>query len=189
MRKSVIIPFIVCALVGMLLSGCGIIGGAFTLPEGEAGSTPVPGATVPSSSGSTVAVNTPLPMQTISPLPTGVPSLPSGCLDALSVTLDDYGQTLCVGGTVVSLASSHGTYYVYFSNARGKLYMMGTDWVDRIGLKVGDCAYAEGKLSRDGVAPVMPITPFTLNRCPVAPPSTRRPAPRAFPPIAFTPSK
>jgi len=175
MRKSVIIPLIVCALFGMLLSGCGIIGGAFTLPEEETGGTPGPGGSVPTSSagGETSAVvNTPLPMQTITLVPTGLPSLPSGCVDALSVTLDDYGKTLCVGGTIANLASSHGTYYVYFSNTRGKLYMMGTEWVDRIGLRAGECAYAEGKLSRDGVSPVMPITPFTLKRCPVAPPST-----------------
>jgi hypothetical protein len=166
--------FIVCALFGILFSGCGIIGGAFTLPGEAAGATPAGIVSVPTkgAGGETVAVNTPLPLQTITALPTGVPSLPAGCVDALSVTLDDYGKTLCAGGTVFGLSSSHGTYYVSFSNTRGKLYMMGTDWVDRIALKAGECAYAEGKLSRDGVSPVLPITPFTLKRCPVAPPST-----------------
>jgi hypothetical protein len=172
MRKSIIPFFIVCALFGILLSGCGIIGGAFTLPEGEAGGTPAGNATASAQNpgGLASAVATPLPLQTVTLLPTGLPYLPADCLDALSVTLDDYGKTVCVGGTVVSLASSHGTYYVYFSNARGKLYMMGTDWVDRINLRPGECAYAEGKLSRDGVSPVMPITPFTLKRCPLAQP-------------------
>ncbi len=172
MRKSVIIPFIVCAIVSVFLSGCGIIGGAFTLPEEEAGGTPGTSRAVPTlgAGAATPAVNTPLPMQTITLLPTGIPSLPAGCVDALSVTLDDYSKTLCVGGTVLNLVSSHGTYYVYFSNTRGKLYMMGTDWVDRIALRIGECAYAEGTLSRDGVSPVMPITPFTLKRCPVAQP-------------------
>jgi hypothetical protein len=172
MRKSVMIPFICSVWLGILLSGCGIIGGAFTLPGDETAGAAVASETAPAGTlgSGTAAVNTPLPLQTITALPTGVPSLPSGCLDALSLTLDDYGKTLCAGGTVFSLASSHGTYYVYFSNARGKLYMMGADWVDRLALKAGDCAYAEGKLSRDGVSPVMPITPFTLKRCPVAPP-------------------
>jgi hypothetical protein len=180
MHKSIIPFFIVCALFGMLLSGCGIIGGAFTLPGEEAGGTPGGNGAVPTAQAGalTPAVATPLPLQSITPLPTGVPYLPAGCLDALSVTLDDYGKSVCVGGTVFSLASAHGTYYVYFSNARGKLYMMGTDWVDRINLHTGECAYAEGKLSRDGVSPVMPITPFTLKRCPAAqPPSApARPA-------------
>jgi hypothetical protein len=174
MRKSLILFFVACALFGMLLSGCGLIGGAFTLPGEEGGATPGAAGVLPTpiAGSGTPAVSTPLPLQTIAPLPTGVASLPSGCLDALGITLDDYGKTACVGGTVVSLASAHGTYYVYFSNVRGKLYMMGTDWVDRIKLKTGECAYAEGKLSRDGVAPVMPITPFTLKRCPVAPPNS-----------------
>lgn len=173
MRRSILSIVGVCALFGILLSGCGLIGGAFTLPgEEAAGGTPGTKSTVSGggAAGTPAAVNTPLPMQSITPLPTGVPHLPAGCVDALSVTYDDYGKTMCAGGTVFSLASSHGTYYVYFSNARGKLYMKGPDWVDRIGLRAGECAYAEGKLSRDGVSPVMPITPFTLKRCPVAPP-------------------
>jgi hypothetical protein len=172
MRKSIIPFLIVCAFFGTLLSGCGIIGGAFTLPGEEAGQTPGGGGAGPTKTpgGLTPVVNTPLPLQSITPLPTGVPYLPAGCLDALSVTLGDYGKTVCVGGTVFSLASAHGTYYIYFSNARGKLYMMGTEWVDRIKLRTGECAYAEGTLSRDGVSPVMPITPFTLKRCPVAQP-------------------
>jgi hypothetical protein len=172
MRKSIIPIFIVGTLLGIFLSGCGIIGGAFTLPGDEAGGAPEGNGTIPVTNpgGPTPAVDTPLPLQTITQLPTGVPYLPAGCLDALSLTRDDYGKTVCVGGTVFSLSSSHGTYFVYFSNARGKLYMMGADWVDRIKLRAGECAYAEGKLSRDAVSPVMPITPFTLKRCPVAQP-------------------
>lgn len=189
MRKPIIFSFILCALFGMLLSGCGIIGGAFTLPGEEAAGTPGGngGTPTPGGGGGTTVVNTPLPLQTITLLPTGVPYLPAGCLDALSLTLDDYGKTVCVGGTVFSLASSHGTYYIYFSNARGKLYMMGTDWVDRIGLHAGECAYAEGTLSRDGVSPVMPITPYTSNAVRSRRRSRRRPVRRPFPPIASTP--
>ncbi len=172
MRKSIPSIILISIFLAWILSGCGLIGGAFTLPEDEetaaAGATAAIGAN--GNAGPAATVSTPLPLQSVTLLPTGIPQLPPDCLDALSVTMDDYAKFLCVGGTVTRVNKSHGTYYVYFGE-RGKLYMMGTDWVDRIGLKPGECAYAEGKISRDGVSPVMPITPFTLKRCPVAQPA------------------
>ncbi len=170
MQKFIPSIILVSLFLAAILSGCGVIGGAFTLPEDEtvaAGATAAPGTN--GNVGPDATVQTPLPLQPVTPLPTGIPQLPPDCLDALTVTLDDYGKFLCVGGTVTRLNKTHGTYYVYFGE-RGKLYMMGTDWVDRMGLKAGECAYAEGKISRDGVSPVMPITPFTLKRCPAAQP-------------------
>jgi hypothetical protein len=173
MHKSISSIILISFLLAGALSGCGIIGGAFTLPEDDAtraaGETAAVGAN--GDAGPAATVQTPLPLQSVTPLPTGIPQLPPDCLDALAVTLDDYGKFLCVGGTVTRISKSHGTYFVFFGE-RGKLYMMsGNDWVDRIGLKAGECAYAEGKLSRDGISPVMPITPFSLKRCPVAQPA------------------
>ncbi len=180
MHKSVRTTAIFCFFIAFYLSGCGIIGGAFTLPEeGEGGAAGPNGGG--GNSGPVATVPTPLPLQTVSPLPTGIPRLPSGCMDALAVTIDDYGKTLCTGGTITIITMSHGTYIVKFSSERGKLYMMGTDWVDRIGLRMGECAYAEGKLSRDGVSPVMPITPYSLKRCPVAQPASAPPRPEKLP--------
>ncbi len=172
MHKSIPTIVLISIFLAGILSGCGVIGGAFTLPEDEetiaAGATAAVG--VNGNSGPAATVSTPLPLQSVTPLPTGIPQLPPGCLDAAAVTLDDYGKSVCAGGTVTRVNMTHGTYYVYFGE-RGRLYMLGTDWVDRIGLKAGECAYAEGKLSRDGVSPVMPITPFSLKRCPVAQPA------------------
>lgn len=171
MQRSIRSTAIICVFIAIYLSGCGLIGGAFTLPEDDeanaAGTQTAAGNG--GGSGSVPTVQTPLPLQSVTPLPTGIPQLPPDCLDALSITMDDYGKYLCVGGTVTLITMSGGTYRVYFG-ARGKLYMLGPDWVDRIGLRAGECAYAEGKLSRDGVSPVMPITPYTLKRCPVAQP-------------------
>jgi hypothetical protein len=168
------------ALVALALSGCGLIGGAFTLPEDEtiaAGKTePVAGGT----EGILANVATPLPLQSVTPLPTGLPQLPAGCVDALSVKYEDYGKTLCVGGITTLITMQSGVYKVYFG-PRGSMYMLGTDWVDRIGLRKGECAYAEGKLSRDGVSPVMPITPYTLKRCPVAQPAAAPARPANLP--------
>ncbi|MGB7538521.1 MAG: hypothetical protein WBM17_08290 [Anaerolineales bacterium] len=171
MHKSIPSIILISLFLAGVLSGCGVIGGAFTLPEDEAtiaaGATAAAGAN--GNSGPAATVQTPLPLQSVTPLPTGIPQLPPDCLDASAVTLEDYGKFLCAGGTVTRTSMSHGTYYVFFGE-RGKMYMMGTDWADRIGLKAGECAYAEGKISRDGVSPVMPITPFSLKRCPVAQP-------------------
>jgi hypothetical protein len=167
MHKSIPTIALNSIFLAGVLSGCGVIGGAFTLPEDEA--TIAAGATAAAGANGNATVSTPLPLQSVTLLPTGIPQLPPDCLDAAAVTLDDYGKFLCAGGTVTRTSMSHGTYYIYFGE-RGKLFMMGTDWVDRIGLKAGECVYAEGKISRDGVSPVMPITPFSLKRCPVAQP-------------------
>jgi hypothetical protein len=159
-------------LLAACLSGCGIIGGAFTLPEDEPAQTAAAGAG-PGAGQTLDAQPTPLPLQPVTPLPTGIAQLPVGCVNALDVTIEDYGESMCVGGTVYLILQEHGTYYVRFSSERGTLYMQGDEWVDRIGLRAGECAYAEGKISRNiqAAAPVMPITPFSLKRCPVAPPA------------------
>ncbi|MBN2085316.1 MAG: hypothetical protein JW748_08810 [Anaerolineales bacterium] len=182
MQKSIPAVVLISIVLTGMLSGCGLIGGAFTLPEDDPNYTPAvtAAAGLNGNAGSAAAVNTPLPLQSVTPLPTGVPQLPPGCLDASAVTLDDYGKFLCVGGTITRINMTHGTYYVYFGE-RGRMYMMGPDWVDRIGLKAGECAYAEGKLSRDGVSPVMPITPFSLKRCPVAQPAAAPARPANLP--------
>jgi hypothetical protein len=182
MNKSIRTTAMISLFIAICLSGCGIIGGAFTLPEGEAGGAV---ATIGAGNGGTsdpvATVPTPLPLQTVTAMPTGLPQLPAGCVDALSVSIEDYGKTLCVGGTVSIISMDHGTYKVKFSSIREKLYMLGYDWVDRIGLRKGECVYAEGKLSRDGVAPVMPITPFSLKRCPIAQPVFAPPRPEKLP--------
>jgi hypothetical protein len=170
MSSSIRTTAIICVFIAFCLSGCGIIGGAFTLPEDEPAST---AAVIDIASAKTAAANpTPLSLDKVTPLPTGTSQLPAGCLNALDVTIADYGKSLCVGGTVYLTLSEHGTYYVRFSSERGTLYMQGDEWVDRIGLRAGECAYAEGKLSRNiqAAAPVMPITPYSLKRCPIAPP-------------------
>jgi len=179
MRRSVRNTAIMCCLLAFYLSGCGIIGGAFTLPEEKTAAAD--GAD--GGDGAQSIVETPLPLQDVTPLPTGRPQLPAGCVDALSVKYEDAGQTMCVGGIVYLVLMEHGTYYVRFSPERGTLYMQGDEWVDRIGLRKGECAYAEGKLSRNimAAAPVMPITPYSLKRCPVPPSTSAPPRPENLP--------
>src|SRR5512136_854828 len=84
-------------LLAFCLSGCGIIGGAFTLPEDEPAGTPAAGA----DGGQTLVLQpTPLPLQPVTPLPTGIAQLPVGCVNALDVSIEEYGKSMCVGGTV-----------------------------------------------------------------------------------------
>jgi hypothetical protein len=172
MPRSIRSTAIICIFFTLYLSGCGLIGGAFTLPEDDERNATETQAAAGNggSSGPVSTVKTPLPLQSVTLLPTGIPYLPADCVDALAVTIDDYGKYMCVGGTVWLVTMQGGTYRVRFSGERDKLYMLGTDWVDRIGLRAGECAYAYGKLSRDGVAAVMPITPASLKRCPVSQP-------------------
>jgi hypothetical protein len=150
--------------------------------ETGATATPQDAAALPGGSGSVPTAATPLLTQTLTPLPAGIPHLPDGCRDALAVTLDDFGKYLCVGGTVTQITMQGGEYRVFFG-PRGTLYMLGYDWVDRIGLRSGECAYAEGTLSRnvEAAAPVMPITPYTLRRCPVTQPASAPARPENLP--------
>jgi hypothetical protein len=167
MQKSISKTILTSLFLAAVLSGCGIIGGAFTLPEDDPNYTPAVTAAVVGNGVTGTVVATPRPLESVTLQPTGIAMLPAGCVDALSLTRDDYGKTICVGGTVMLITMQGGTYIVKFSKDRSKLYLLGYDWVDQIGLRAGECAYAEGKLSRDSAAPVMPITPFTLKRCPV----------------------
>jgi hypothetical protein len=183
--RSRVYSIILGSLIAIIfLSGCGLIGGAFTLPEdeqtGSGGQNP--GGRKGSNPGSgTSLVATPLPLETVSPYPTGIAQLPQECVDALSLTLDDNKKEMCVGGTVVLINQTHGTYYVYFSKERGTFFMEGPDWVDRIGLRVGECAYAYGRIGSDGVGPLMDITPYTLKRCPVSYSAQVAPRPKNLP--------
>ena len=183
MQRAIRTTVLIGAFLALYLSGCGPASEGFALPQDEAGNAADTQADTVNGVKTDPAptVQPPLLVQSVTPLPTGIPQLPPGCRDALSITRDNYGKTLCAGGTVVRINLEHGTYYVYFSGQRDKLYMKGPDWVDRIGLRVGECAYAEGVLSRDTVAAVMPITPFSLKRCPVAPPASAPARPANLP--------
>jgi hypothetical protein len=181
-RRSAI-TFLLVDFLAFTLWGCGRIDASpARLPETTGYETVSPAIIT---DGGIAALSpspeTPPPTQSETPLPAGVAQLPPGCRDALSITREDYGKTLCAGGVVVRISQERGTYFVYFSDQRDKLYFKGTDWMDRIGLRKGECAYGEGTLSRDIVAAVMPITPFTLKRCPVTPPPSAPARPANLP--------
>ena len=65
---------------------------------------------------------------TIQPL-TSTPTSASTCRDALTITLADVGQTLCVQGTVIETVERPNAFMVVFSDLPGSLYWVSYDMV------------------------------------------------------------
>jgi hypothetical protein len=53
----------------------------------------------------------------------------SGCREALTITLADVGQTLCVKGTVIETVDNPNAFMVVFSNQPGSFYWVSYDMV------------------------------------------------------------
>ncbi len=116
-------------------------------------------------------VNTPTqpPMPTARPsaTPTSLPlsptptetvevavALDSGCVDALSVTLEDVGKTLCVQGTVLNTEEQGTAFLIAFGNEPGTLYFLSYD-VKLEDLKSGVCVQATGEIMQLANSPVL----------------------------------
>jgi hypothetical protein len=164
MRKHAIAVGLSTALLLLFTSGCGIIGGAFEEPALD--ETPWNPFVLPVQTPE-ITESIPTPESTAVEVG-GENVLPANCVDALTISLENVGQTLCVGGKANLAYMQQGTYYVDFSPAKASFYMVGYDWKSRFTVKPGDCVYAEGKIVRVGNAPVMGINPATLLKCPAA---------------------
>jgi hypothetical protein len=90
----------------------------------------------------------------------------AGCVDALSVTLDDVGKTLCVQGMVREIAVKTSNTLVLFSDEKGKFYFVLYDIrppVDQSGL----CVIATGEVKKLQNSPVIvPDAKHPLKKCP-----------------------
>jgi hypothetical protein len=114
-----------------------------------------------------------LPTDTLAPTaePASSIGLPAGCVDALTVTTDMIGQTLCVGGIVAKQLGSKGDYFIYFSTKDfTKLYFFGPSWKPTItnnGARDGDCVYIQNaKISASGNGGmIVPFIPKDLKHC------------------------
>jgi hypothetical protein len=156
------------AIFSLFVSGCGIIGGAFDEPVPGEGKTPSQAATqsqgAPTlSPGETLAAETPVLSY----------ALPADCVQANEITLENVGETICVGGQVFVAYEEHGTFYIDFNQARGGFYMIGSEWdtydpTSKFAIHQGDCVYANGKIVNVDSIPVMAITPNALKMCPTA---------------------
>jgi hypothetical protein len=60
---------------------------------------------------------------------TVTPTSDSGCRDALTITLADVGQTLCVQGTIIETLTRPTNFMVIFSTDKGSFYWVTYDLV------------------------------------------------------------
>jgi hypothetical protein len=96
--------------------------------------------------------------------------IPEGCLDALIVTADQVGQTVCVGGIVEQDFGMKGDYFLYFKKSSlTTLFFISLNWptFGVVGVYPGDCVYLEkAKISRRGEQSIVAMfTPQELKWC------------------------
>jgi hypothetical protein len=88
--------------------------------------------------------------------PTDTPTATSSwqCRDALSITLEDVGQTICTYGTVIETVEYPTNFMVIFSHERGAFYWVTYDLVWSKG-EVDTCYYTTGKIDQIANTPIM----------------------------------
>lgn len=87
--------------------------------------------------------------------PTLVPPTPvSSCRDALTITLADVGQTLCVQGIVIETITKPNNFMVVFSHQRGAFYWVSYD-LDWSKAELKTCYQVQGKIEQIGISPML----------------------------------
>jgi hypothetical protein len=118
--------------------------------------TPYPPSPTPTLTSTVSPTNTPVVQMLASPTylsPTPSPTVVN-CRDALSITLADVGQTLCVQGVVIETISNPTNFMVIFSNKRSSFYWVSYDVVwSKAKLKT--CYQTIGKIEQIGNAPLL----------------------------------
>jgi hypothetical protein len=101
------------------------------------------------------AVRTPTQQEPTKP-PTNTPTATSSwqCRDALSITLDDVGQTVCTYGTVIETVEKSNNFMVIFSHERGAFYWVTYDLVWLKG-EVDTCYFTTGKIDQIANTPIL----------------------------------
>jgi hypothetical protein len=112
-------------------------------------STPVKSPTAHPTNTIVVIVNT----ATQSPS-TITPTPESACRDALTITVADVGQTLCVKGTIIEKITNPGNFMVIFDTARGSFYWVTYDlvWSKAV---LNTCYQTTGVIDQIGISPMM----------------------------------
>jgi hypothetical protein len=103
----------------------------------------------PTSTRVVVVVDTPTPN-----VPTVTPTSESSCRDALTITMEDVGKTLCVQGTIIETVTNPTYFMVIFNTARGSFYWVTYDMVWSEG-KVGECYQVTGEIYQMGISPML----------------------------------
>jgi hypothetical protein len=100
---------------------------------------------------------TALPTPTISePTPTEEPTAVAApaCLDALSITAADAGQTVCITGVVYRAETNNGVFMITFSKDWGNFYLLSynREWKEA---QPGVCIQVTGEIEMLGTIPVI----------------------------------
>ena len=82
------------------------------------------------------------------------PTTESGCRDALSITVADVGQTLCVQGTVIETVTNPSNFMVIFSKEKGSFYWLTYDLVWSQA-ELDTCYQTTGKIDQIANSPVL----------------------------------
>jgi hypothetical protein len=111
----------------------------------------------PSSTPTTRIVVSPTPLE-----PTSTPTSASACRDALTITLVDVGQTLCVQGVVIETVERPNAFMVIFNSQPGSFYWVSYDMVWSKA-KLDTCYQTTGKVEQIANSPIML---FSYNNLP-----------------------
>ncbi len=113
--------------------------------------------------------NTPLPTPTLHPTntptsrlvatrsnvpPTVTPTAIPACRDALTITLADVGQTLCVQGTIIQTVERPNAFMVIFSKKSGSFYWVTYDLVWSKA-ELDKCYQTNGKIEQLGNSAIL----------------------------------
>jgi hypothetical protein len=118
--------------------------------------TPILPTQTPSASPTDRPTKTPVVAFMASPTartPTLTPTVPE-CRDALSITLADVGQTLCVRGVVLETISNPTDFMVVFSYERGFFYWVSYDLLSP-DIKPNNCYQIHGTIHQIGNSPML----------------------------------
>lgn len=121
-----------------------------TAKSPEPSKTPFRSPTVrPTLTQAIISISSPtLNPSTLTPTPS------SGCRDALSITLADVGQTLCIQGVVIETVDKPTNFMVIFSSEKGAFYWVSYDLVWSKG-ELDTCYRIHGTISQIGNSPVL----------------------------------
>jgi hypothetical protein len=113
---------------------------------------------------------TPNPPTAVSTASNGVPEK---CVQALAITREQIGQTLCVGGIVENAFGRKGDYYIYFNQSNlDALFFVSFGWPSSgtLGVNKGECIYIENaKIIRFGERSLMvSFLPTDIKHCKAA---------------------
>jgi hypothetical protein len=157
------LALITYGLAYFLRSESGQTRGNFNSPLVIAQLTPMQTSVTPTGIPSPIATASPsssptaLPTPTeVEPTPTDLPTSPAepACIDALSITADDAGQTICVTGVVYRAEKNSGVFMITFSKDWGNFYLLSynREWNEA---QAGACIQVTGEIEMLGTIPVI----------------------------------